>query len=228
LSVVKWPSPDWTVVPEAEADQDFYECIALSGVARFNPGPNRATVKEISILFDYKQEHTILYKRWLGDMDMELIPTEPRTVTSSLGRSVETSQIAIIPLQPIKKGGEPVVIGAWVVEESTWSKGTALTIKNLRERFVSRPTISKAQTARKPRMIDLVVGRDSPKIFPELAQEARHKGDDFVQPGAGYLWLRPEEHSLGRQPRQPGGRLEAAVQESGQRKEKGQEHGEAG
>ncbi len=32
------------------------------------------------------------------------------------------------------------------------------TIKNLRERFVTRPTISKAQTARKPRMIDLVVG----------------------------------------------------------------------
>jgi hypothetical protein len=103
--VALWPRPDWTVVPEAKTNQDFYECIALSGVARFNPGPNRSTVKEISILFDYKQEHTILYKRWLGDMDMELIPTEPRTVTSSLGRSVETSQIAIIPLQPIKKGG---------------------------------------------------------------------------------------------------------------------------
>ena len=29
-------------------------------------------------------------------------------------------------------------------------------------------------------MIDLVVGRDSPKIFPELAQEARHIKDDFV------------------------------------------------
>jgi hypothetical protein len=32
---------------------------------------------------------------------------------------VETRQVAIIPLQPAKKGGEPVVIGAWVVEEST-------------------------------------------------------------------------------------------------------------
>jgi hypothetical protein len=179
-SVAPWPRPDWTVVPEAVTDRDFYECIALSGMARFNPGPNRATVKEISILFDYKQEHTILYKGWLGDIDVELLPTEPRTVTSSLGRPVETRQIAIIPLQPIKKGGEPVVIGAWVVESSTWSKGAAPTIKNLRERFVARLTISKAHTARKPRMIDLVVGRDSPKIFPELAQEARHIKDDFV------------------------------------------------
>ncbi len=149
-------------------------------MARFNPGPNRATVKEISILFDYKQEHTILYKRWLGDIDVELIPTEPRSVASSLGKPVETRQIDIIPLQPIKKGGEPVMIGAWVVEESTWSKGAAPTIKNLRERFVSRPIISKAHTARKPRMIDLVVGRDSHKIFPELAQEARHIRDNFV------------------------------------------------
>ncbi len=72
------------------------------------------------------------------------------------------------------------MIGAWVVEKSTWSKKTAPTIKNLRERFISRPTISMAHTARKPRMIDLVVGRDSRKIFPELAQEACHIGDDFV------------------------------------------------
>ncbi len=111
---------------------------------------------------------------------MELLPTEPRTVTTTLGRPVETRQIAIIPLQPIRKGGEPVVIGTWVVESSTWSKGAAPTIKNLRERFVTRPTISKAHTARKPRMIDVVIGRDSPKIFPELAQEARHIKDDFV------------------------------------------------
>ncbi len=113
-------------------------------------------------------------------MDVELIPTEPRTVTSSLGKLVETRQIAIIPLQPARKEGEPVVIGAWVVEESTWSKKTAPAIKNLRERFISRPTISMTHTARKPRLIDLVVGRDSCKIFPELAQEACHIGDDFV------------------------------------------------
>jgi hypothetical protein len=113
-------------------------------------------------------------------MDVELIPTEPRTVTSSLGKLVETRQIAIIPLQPPKKGGEPVVIGAWVVEESTWSKKTAPAIKNLRERFISRPTISMIHTARKPRLMDLVVGRDNGKIFPELAQEACHIGDDFV------------------------------------------------
>jgi hypothetical protein len=67
-----------------------------------------------------------------------------------------------------------------VVEESTWSKKAAPTIKNLRERFISRPTISKTHTARKQRMIDLVVGQDSRKIFPELTQEACHIGDVFV------------------------------------------------
>ncbi len=100
-------------------------------------------LQEISILFDYKQEHTILYRGWLDDMDVELLPTEPRTVTTALGRPVETRQIAIIPLQPTKKEGEPVVIGAWVVESATWSKGSAPMIKNLRKRFVARPTIPK-------------------------------------------------------------------------------------
>jgi hypothetical protein len=178
--VALWPRPDWTVVPEAKTNQDFYECIALSEVARYNPGPKRAVVKEISILFDYDQEHTLVYRRWLEDMDVELIPTEPRTVTSSLGRPVETRQIAIIPLQPAKEGGEPVVIGAWVVEESPWSKKRAPVIRNLRERFISRPTISMTHTARKQAAMDLVVGRDNRKIFPEMAQEACYKEDDFV------------------------------------------------
>ncbi len=64
-SVALFPRPDWTVVPEAKTNQDFYECIALSEVARFDPGPNRAVTKEIAILFEYNQEHTLLYKRWL-------------------------------------------------------------------------------------------------------------------------------------------------------------------
>jgi len=57
-------------------------------VARENPGPNRARVKEISVLFDYEQEHTLVYRRWLEDMDVEIIPTELKIVTSSLGRPV--------------------------------------------------------------------------------------------------------------------------------------------
>jgi hypothetical protein len=157
LSVALWPRPEWTIVPEAKTNRDFYECVALSEVARDNPGPKRAAVKEISILFDYDQEHTLVYRRWLDDMDVELIPIEPKTVTSSLGRPVETRQIAVIPLQPAKKGGEPVVIGAWVVEESTWSKKKAPAIRNLRDRFISRPTISMTHTARKPAAMDLVV-----------------------------------------------------------------------
>jgi hypothetical protein len=72
------------------------------------------------------------------------------------------------------------VIGAWVVEESKWSKKKAPAIRNLRDRFISRPTISMTHTARKQAAIDLVVGRDNRKIFPELAQEACYKGDDFV------------------------------------------------
>ena len=50
------PKPSWIMVPEAETDRDFYECVALSGVARDDPEPERAIVKEISILFDYEQE----------------------------------------------------------------------------------------------------------------------------------------------------------------------------
>ena len=53
-------------------------------------------------------------------------------------------------------------------------------IKNLRERFIWRPTISMTHTARKQAAMDLVVGRDNRKIFQELAQEACYIGDDFV------------------------------------------------
>jgi hypothetical protein len=70
-------------------------------------------------------------------------------------------------------------MAAWVVEKSTWSKGKAPAIKSLRERFLSRPLIPMAHTARKPAAMDLVVGWDNRKIFPELAQEACLMGDDF-------------------------------------------------
>ncbi len=76
-------------------------------------------------------------------------------------------------------GSEPVVIAAWVVEESTWSKEKAPAIKNLRERFISWPLIQMAHTARKRAIMDLVVGRDNRRIFPELSQEACLMGDDF-------------------------------------------------
>jgi len=189
----QWPRPSWIVVPEAETDRDFYECVALSGVARDNPEPERAIVKEISILFDYEQEHTILYRGWLKDMDVELLPTEPKTITTAIGRTVESRQIAIIPLQSAKKEGKPVVIGAWVVELATWSKKKAPMIKNLRRRFVLRPTIPMAHTAREPQMMDLVIGRDNHKVFPELAQEAKYRRDDLICPG---------QHQLGEQARQ--------------------------
>jgi hypothetical protein len=62
-SAARWSRPEWTMVQKANKNQDFYECAALSGVARDNPGPERAVVKEISILFDYEQEHTLIYRR---------------------------------------------------------------------------------------------------------------------------------------------------------------------
>ncbi len=97
---------------EAKENQDFYECVALSEVARKNPGPKEARIKEITILFDYEAEHNLVYNRWLMDMDVEVIPTEPKIVTSSLGRLVEAGQIAVIPLESEKDGGEPVVNAA--------------------------------------------------------------------------------------------------------------------
>jgi hypothetical protein len=36
------------------------------------------------------------------------------------------------------------------------------------------------QTVREPKMMDLVIGRDNYKVFPELAQEAMYKKDDLV------------------------------------------------
>jgi hypothetical protein len=141
LPAAQWPRPAWTLVKKANEKQDFYECISLSGVARDNPGPERARIKEISFLFEYEQEHTLVYNRWLEDMDVEIIPTELKIVTSSLGRPVETRQIAVIPLEKGRVGSKPVVIAAWVVEESTWCKGNAPAIKSLRDRFISRPLI---------------------------------------------------------------------------------------
>ncbi len=121
----------------------------------------------------------MVYYRWPADMDVEVITTEPRIITSSLGRPVEARQIAIIPLESERSGGEPVVIAAWVVEESTWSRVNAPGIKGLRERFISRLQISMAHTFRRRAAMNLVVGRDNRKIFPEVAQEACLMGDDL-------------------------------------------------
>jgi hypothetical protein len=179
LPAVQKQRPAWTLVKQAREGPDFYECVALSGVARRNPGPKEARIKEIAILFDYKAEHTLVYNRWLADIDVEVLPTAPRIVTSSLGRPVETRQIAIIPLESEKNGGESVVIAAWVVEESAWSRESAPGIKGLIERFETRPLISMAHTYRKRAPMDLVVGRDNRKIFPEVVHEACLKGDDL-------------------------------------------------
>jgi hypothetical protein len=109
------------MVPEADTDRDFYECVTLSEVARYNPGPKEAIYKGINILFDYDQEHTTLYAGWLKDIKVELLPTEPRMITTALGRTAESKQIAILPFKSKKGGEERVMVGAWVVELTTWS-----------------------------------------------------------------------------------------------------------
>ncbi len=63
------------MVPEADTDRDFCECVTLAEVARYNPGPKEAIYKGINILFDYDQEHTTLYTGWLKGMEVELLPT---------------------------------------------------------------------------------------------------------------------------------------------------------
>ena len=121
-------------------------------MARYNPGPKEAIYKGINILFDYDQEHTTLYTGWLKDIKVELLPTEPKMVTTAMGRTAESRQIAILPLKSKKEGGERVMIGAWVVDLATWSKRKAPMIKNLRKRFVLRPTIPMTHTAREPKI----------------------------------------------------------------------------
>ncbi len=78
--------------------------MTLSEVARYNPGPRQAIYKEINVLFDYDQEHTILYTEWLRDIQVELLPTEPKTIITALGRTTESRQIAILPFKPKKEG----------------------------------------------------------------------------------------------------------------------------
>ena len=176
----QWLKPSWITVPEADTDRDFYECMTLSEVARYNPGPREAIYKGINVLFDYDQEHTILYSEWLRDIQVELLPTKPKTIITALGRTTESRQIAILPFKPKKEDEERVMVGAWVVELATWSKGTAPMIKNLRERFAWRPSIPMKRTARQPKAMDLVIGRDNQKVFPEFVQEAKYKKDDLV------------------------------------------------
>jgi hypothetical protein len=62
---------------------------------------------------------------------------------------VETRQIAIIPLQPAKKGGELVVTGAWVVEEKK-----QINLQNAEQN--SKPVEYKIKTKRSPSIEQLM------------------------------------------------------------------------
>jgi hypothetical protein len=126
------PRPAWTLVKPAGKGQDLYECMTHSEVARRYPGPKGELVQDIDILFDYEAEYTLVYNQWLTNMDLEVYPVEPVTVTLPLGRQVETRQIAIIPLASTREGGEPVLIAARIVDGSMWSQENAPGIKDFR------------------------------------------------------------------------------------------------
>ncbi len=121
----------------------------------------------------------MVYNQWLTNMDVEVHPAEPVTVTSPIGRPIETWQIAIIPLVSTREGGESVLIAARIVDGSMWSRANAPGIKEFRNRFDARPAISMAHTCRNRGLFDLLVGRDNRKIFPEVLYEGWFKGDDL-------------------------------------------------
>ncbi len=175
---VQKQGPAWTLVKVARKGQDFYKCMTQTEVAQ-HPGPKGELVKEITILFDYEAEHTLVYKQWLTNMEVEVYSVELVTVTLSLGQQVETRQIAIIPLGSTWVGGELVLIAVRIVEGSTWSQKNALGIKEFRNRFDTRPFISMAHTCRKRGPVDLLVGRDNLMVFPKVAHEGWLKKDNL-------------------------------------------------
>ncbi len=48
-----------------------------------------------------------------------------------------------------------------------------------------------AHTAREPRMMDLVIGRDNHKVFPELAQEAQYRRDVLLHVASALVYVSP-------------------------------------
>jgi hypothetical protein len=171
--------PVWSLVTEAGEGQDFYECLVQAEVARRHPGLKGEKVKEIIILFDYEAEHTLVYSPWLANMDLEVYPIEPATVTTPFGKRVETRQIAILPLESARQGGKPVLIAARIMDCSMWSRTDAPAMKEIRKRFDKRPTVQMSKTRRKRGPIHLLVGRDNRKVFPEVQQEGWLRGHDL-------------------------------------------------
>jgi hypothetical protein len=78
--------------------------------------------------------------------------------------------------------------------------------------------------------MDLLVGRDNCRIFPELSQEACLMGDKFFilfSPGQVIYGAATKEHPVGEEPREPRRSQKAAIQVSGQREEEGKGQAEA-
>ncbi len=121
-----------------------------------------------------------MYSPWLADIDLEVYPIEPATVTTPLGRRVETRQIAILPLESSKQGGEPVLLAARIVDCSMWSKTDAPAMKEVRRRFEKRLTVQMHKLHQKKGPIHLLMGKDYRRLFLEVQQEGWLKGDDLV------------------------------------------------
>ncbi len=52
----------------------------------------------------------------------ELLPTEPKMITTALGRTTESRQIAILPFKPKKEGEERVMVGAFIALKPLYRK----------------------------------------------------------------------------------------------------------
>ncbi len=72
-----------------------------------------------------------------------------------------------------------MLIAARIVDGSMWSKVDAPALREIRRKFDARQTVSMAQSSRKRGPVDLQIGRDNRKVFPEVQHEGWLKGDDL-------------------------------------------------
>ncbi|MFN9938364.1 MAG: hypothetical protein ACK56I_02710, partial [bacterium] len=169
----------------------------------------------------------------LGDIDVELLPAEPRTVTTALETSGDQADRHYSP-SAHKEGGRAV--GDWGMgsgvghveqgggPDDQEPEGEVRGEADHLQGSYSQEAANDRSCGGKRQPQDLSRAGAGGSSYKRRFCPLQHS----VQPGAGDLWVCPREYPLGGKPRQSGGWLEAAIQEPGQRKEEGEEHGEAG
>jgi hypothetical protein len=95
------------------------------------------------------------------------------------GKQVETRQITILPLEGTRKGGEPVLLAALIVNSGMWSRTEAPALDWIKERYKRRPRVQKYRSHQQKGPVHLLVGRDTRNMFPEVEQEGCLRGDEL-------------------------------------------------